>query len=275
VSDLGSTVPVREGLPANYRMRADAHYVDQLEMRRVSSEDARPLPASAQVSAPPAQLSRLDQPALNEGDLAKSLASVLSCTDLINEGMPQLTRTVAVDMIRAETQRVICALRTAAVLRQGVAEERRIVMPRAVVDRIADLIGADARLRGSRLAKAVAVTDDITLRINEDAMVTGLSAVALMMSAGLNNIHGAQLDVEVASTSSDRVSITVRQESVILPEACLKAASGRGEQANHPAVAPLIALRQIAESHGGSLAITRLPHGTQVAVDVPAASAHA
>ena len=193
---------------------------------------------------------------------------MLSCTDLLDEGMPQLTRSVAVDMIRAETHRAICALRTAAVLKQGVTEERRVVMPRTVVDRIARMIDADARLRGSRLSKAVTVTDDVTLRINDDAMVNGLSAVALMMSACLNNIHGAQLDVEVGSTASGRVSITIRQESVILPEACLKAANGRGELTSNPTVAPLVALRQIAESHGGSLAITRLPHGTQVTVEL-------
>src|SRR5262245_15447435 len=34
--------PVREGLPAGYRMRADAHYVDQLSSRRVERPvDAR------------------------------------------------------------------------------------------------------------------------------------------------------------------------------------------------------------------------------------------
>jgi hypothetical protein len=249
-------------------MRADAHYVDQLEMRRVSTDDARPLTTSAQAHIAAPSQSRHDQPVVNEGDLARSLTSVLSCTDLLDEGMPQLTRRVAVDMIRAETQRAICALRTAAVLKQGIGEERRVVLPRVVVDRISQMIDADVRLRGSRLGKAVTVADDVTLRINEDAMVNGLSAVALMMSACLNNTHGAQVDVEVGSTPSGRVSLTIRQELVILPEACLKAANGRGELASNPTVAPLVALRQIAESHGGSLAITRLPHGTQVSVEL-------
>jgi hypothetical protein len=249
-------------------MRADAHYVDQLDMRRVNTDDARPVTASAQTHAAPPAPFRHDQPVLNEGELARSLTSVLSCTDLLDEGMPQLTRSVAVDMIRAETQRAICALRTVAVLKQGIGEERRVVMPRVVVDRIAQMIAADARLRGSRLGKAVTATEDVTLRINEDAMVNGLSAVALMMSACLNNTHGAQVDVEVGSTPAGRVSLTIRQESVILPEACLKAANGRGELASNPTVAPLVALRQIAESHGGSLAITRLPHGTQVSVEL-------
>jgi hypothetical protein len=250
-------------------MRADAHYVDQLEMRRVSTDDSRPL-ASAQVTAAPPAQSRPDQFVLNEGDLAKSLTSVLSCTDLLNDGLPRLTRTVAVDMIRAETQRAICALRTAAVLKHGVPDERRLVAPRTIVERIADTVGSDARLRGSRMKIGVSVADDVKLSINEDSIVSGVSAVVLMMSAGLNDVHGAALDVEVTSSTSGRVNIAIRQESVILPEACLKAANSRGELAGSVAVAPLVALRQIAESHGGTLAITRLPHGTQVCVELAA-----
>jgi hypothetical protein len=249
-------------------MRADAHYVDQLEMRRVTAEDNRPIAPSAHVAAPPQ--TRHEQALLNEDDLAKSLTSVLSCTDLLDEGLPRLTRTVAVDMIRAETQRAICAIRTAGVLKHGVPEERRLVMPRAVIERIAATVASDARLRGSRVVTSIDITEDNRLRINEDAVVTGVSAVVLMLSAGLDDVHGADLDLVVTSPTAGRVSLAVRQESVILPEAYLKAANARGEQALTPAVAPLIALRQIAESHGGTLAISRLPHGTQVAIELAA-----
>ena len=251
-------------------MRADAHYVDQLEMRRVSGDDARPVPAAAQTTAAPPAQSRHEQSPLSEADLARSLSSVLSCTDLLTDGMPRLTRTVALDMIRAETQRAICALRAAAVLKQGISEERRLVSPRAVVERIAEMVGPDARLRGSRVTTAVAADDAVRLRINDDAVTSGVAAVVLMMSAGLDDLHGAKLDLEVTSKESDRVNITIRQESVILPEACLKAANTRGEFAGTPAVAPLVALRQIAEAHAGTLVITRLPHGTQVCVELAA-----
>ncbi len=251
-------------------MRADAHYVDQLEMRRGSTDDARPLAATAQITAAPPAQPRHDNLILDASDLAKSLTSVLSCTDLLNDAVPRLTRTVAVDMIRAETQRAICALRTAAVLKHGVPEERRVVTPRAVVEGVADTITADARLRGCRVSTAINAADDVKLRINEDCLVAGVSAVVLMMSAALNDVRGAELDVEVSSNTSGRVSIVIRQESVILPEACLKAANARGDVTSTPAVAPLVALRQIAESHGGTLAITRLPHGTQVNVELTA-----
>jgi signal transduction histidine kinase len=251
-------------------MRADAHYVDQLEMRRVTPDDARPLSASAPVTAAPPAQSRSEQSLLNESELANSLTSVLSCTDLLGDGMPPLTRTVAIDMIRAETQRTICALRTSALLKHGVPDDRRLVSPRTVLERVVDTVRADTRLRGTRLATVVSAPDDATMRINDDAIVTGLSAVVLMMSAGLNDVHGAQLDVEVAAASSGRVSLTIRQESVILPEAYLKAANTRADLATNATFAPLLALRQIAESHGGSLAITRLPHGTQVCVELAA-----
>jgi hypothetical protein len=251
-------------------MRADAHYVDQLEMRRATPDDARPIAASSQVAATPPAQSRPDTSTLNETELAKSLTSVLSCTELLHDGMPRLTRTVAIDMIRAETQRAICALRTAAVLKHGISEERRVVTPRMVVERIAATVSSDARLRGTRMGTSVSTAEDVRLRINEESIVSGIAAVVLMMSAGLNDVQGAELDVEVSSNTTGRVSLAIRQESVILPEACLKAANSRGEGAGNTAVAPLIALRQIAESHGGTLAVTRLPHGTQVAVELAA-----
>jgi hypothetical protein len=35
---------------------------------------------------------------------------------------------------------------------------------------------------------------------------------------------------------------------------------------------PLLALRQVAEAWGGRLAASRLPHGTRIAVELPAAA---
>jgi hypothetical protein len=210
---------------------------------------------------------------LNELELAKSLSAVLSCTDLLSDGMPRLTRTVAVDMIRAETQRTICALRTAHVLKHGVPLERRLVAPRAILERVAETVAAETRLRGGHVTIAGEGLDGARVRVDETCLATALASVVVMIVAGLHDVQGARLDLTSTSNgTSGRVTFAVAQESVILPDSWLKVANGPGEVNITPETAPLVALRQVAEAYAGTVSVTRLPHGTQVSVDLPAES---
>jgi hypothetical protein len=269
-----STAPVREGLPAGYRMRADAHYVDQLvaPARRALDDEARPAAAAPAAPKAAAAVSKAssDLAMLNEDVVATSLSAVMSCTDLLADGMPRLTRSVAVDMIRAETQRAICALRTSHVLKNGAPVERRLIAPRTIVERVAETIAPESRLRGCRVTTTVEVADSIKLRVDEGTLVTALSSAALMLTAGLQELQGARLDLQVASTGANRVLLSLSQESVIVPEACLRIVNTAGEPGSAQ-TAPLVALRQVAEAYGGSASASRMPHGTQFAIELPAA----
>jgi hypothetical protein len=207
---------------------------------------------------------------LNELELAKSLSAVLSCTDLLSDGMPRLTRTVAVDMIRAETQRTICALRTAHVLKHGVPLERRLVTPRVILERVAETVAAETRLRGGHVTIAGEALDAARVRVDESCLSAALASVVVMIVAGLQDVQGARLDLKLTNGTSGRVTFAVAQESVILPDSWLKIASGPGEITATPETAPLVALRQVAEAYAGAVSVTRLPHGTQVSVDLPA-----
>ena len=211
---------------------------------------------------------------LNELELAKSLVAVLSCTDLLSDGMPRLTRAVAVDMIRAETQRTICALRTAYVLRHGVPLERRLVTPRVILERVAETVAAETRLRGSYITIAGDALDAARVRVDENCLSTALASVVVIIVAGLQDVQGARLDLKLTNGTSGRVTFTLAQESVILPDSWLKVAHGQGEITTTPETAPLVALRQVAEAYAGTVSVTRLPHGTQVSVEIPTESAH-
>lgn len=252
-------------------MRADAHYVDQLVAPpgRRSADDEPRSPALAKIASAPMQ-TRGDSSMLNEHELAQSLGAVLSCTDLLSDGMPRLTRTVAIDMIRAETQRMICALRTSHLLKHGVPQERRLVTPRVIIERVAETVAPEARLRGSQVTVVSDAPDSSKIRVDESCLATALASVVVMISAGLHDVQGARLDLKVANGTAGRVTFAVAQESVILPDSWLKVASGAvGEISNTPETAPLVALRQVAEAYAGSLSVSRLPHGTQVAVELP------
>ena len=206
---------------------------------------------------------------LNEEELAKSLTAVLSCTDLVVDGMPKLTRAVALDMIRAEAQRTICALRSAHVLKHGVPPERRKLDARTVMDRVAETVAPETRLRGSRASVVADAADGLKILADENSLVQALSSVVVMLSVGLHDVQGARLDLKVSSHESGRVTFAIAQESVILPDGYLKTASAP-DPISTPETAPLLALRQFADAYGGSVAVTRLPHGTQVSLELPA-----
>lgn len=254
-------------------MRADAHYVDQLVApapRRADDEARTPLPPpKATATTSPI---RTESAVLNEEELAKSLSAVLSCTDLVVDGMPRLTRAVALDMIRAEAQRTICALRAAHVLKHGVPAERRKLDARAVMERVVDTVGPETRLRGSRVSVASDAGDALEIRADETGLVMALSSVVVMLSMGLHDVQGARLDLKVSGGDSGRVTFAIAQESVILPDSYLKIASAPDAMGT-PETAPLLALRHFADAYGGGVAVTRLPHGTQVSLELPAAAA--
>jgi hypothetical protein len=212
-----------------------------------------------------------DVDVLNEQTLATSLAAVLSCTDLLADGMPRLTRTVALDMIRAETQRAIAALRTSHALKHGVSQERRLAEPRALVDAVREFVTPEARLRGSRLTTTIDVPDSARLRVDTESIVDALSSVVLLLSAGLHDVQGARLEIKATASGADRVTFVIAQESVIVPDAYLKIVTA-GAEAAMPVTAPLVALRRVADAHGGTANATRLAHGTQVSLELPLAA---
>ena len=237
-------------------------------VRRLTEDEARSLAAAAHAAAIAPPSPHRPPAVLDESGLAAALASVLSCTDLLSDGVPRLTRQVAVDMIRAETQRAICALRTAELLAHGVPDVRRAIHPQRVVDSVIDAVGPEVRLRGTRVFTRVEVGDRATLHVDEPLLVSALSAVALTLSAGLQDVHGARLDVNITSDTVGKVTVSIAQESVILPNAYLAIATASQPDVDR-AVGPLVALRRLAESYGGTIAIDRLAHGTQVSITLP------
>src|SRR6185436_2963968 len=97
----------REGLPPSYRMRADAHYVDQLSSR---IPDAPPPRASA-AGAPPRVN---DAEAANQ--VLAAIATIQSAATLASDDGSPLVRRVALDLSRASAWRASWQMRAASVL---------------------------------------------------------------------------------------------------------------------------------------------------------------
>jgi signal transduction histidine kinase len=244
-------------------MRADAHYVDQLDAPAAPRTATRPAAAAARAS----QLSALNAV---DHEIANALAAVLSSTSLLGDDTPRLTRKVTVEMIRAEVQRAACTLRMASVLRHGVPEHRRLVAVKDVVQRAADGLAADARLRGIHVSTEN-TSNGALLNVDPELLASALSAVALTLCAALNHVDEAGLRLTAGPESNGRITLTIEQDFVVLPETWLTVptAAAALDAASGQQIVPLLALCQVVDAYAGKLVTSRLPHGSRVEVDLP------
>ena len=338
-----STPAFREGLPPNYRMRADAHYVDQLDsppaitvqvvaitavesddtqmpiavlvdsirrhgvieplivqkrdrryrviagrkrlaaaaaaglrevpciVRRMADEEAQVLAGASRIAAVPAEVATPSSLAVVDEEIARSLGAVLSSTGVLGEEASRLTHEVTIEVMRAEAQRAYCQLRTASILRNGLGDSRRFVAPRDIIQRIADLVAADARLRGITVTTSWIGTERSMLNVHAEALSCALSAVALRLFSALGRVDAASLSVTASADSAGQVTFAVEQDFVVVPESWVAGAltaTAADAPGGHQLV-PLIALGQLVEGYGGNLTTSRLAHGTRVSVDLP------
>jgi len=235
---------------------------------RVSDDEARMLAAAASLSVPSGSEVKTSSLVGIDGDLANSLSAVVSCTALLSDATPRLTRTMSVGLIQAELRRAICILHATRVLRHGVPVEQQAVSPREVVRRVSEALTADSRLSGVGVDASINLADGAMVRADEELLVQGLIGVGLMLSADVANINGARLTLSAASEPGDRLVISITQNSVVVPQAWPFLPSHAG--VDGPAgPTPILARRQVAEAYGGQLSAARLPLGSRVLVELP------
>jgi hypothetical protein len=238
-------------------------------VQQIGDEEARALAAAVRDAVPPRaeqrgesrnpNLSMLDEAMVN------SLSAVISSTTLLSEAGPRLARTVAIDMIRAETRRALCLLHTARELRYGLPTELRILSPAAVVQHVVDMLVPESQLRGIAVDSSISIFEGSVIRVNEELLAHALFGAALMITAPLNAFHGPRVRVIATCESAGKVTLAVMQQSVAVPHTWPSAPDGPEAYA----LVPILALRHLAEAYGGRLSTTRLPDGTRVALELP------
>ena len=145
----------REGLPRSFRMRHDAHYVDELMSR---SPDAPPLEPDARSrrlpeprpraveDAPPAAVPHATAAGRSIAAVAARLESVVAHAEVI--GAPVTAFSAVASSVRVELLRVARLARAAAVLYDRELPLRRILSAREVADATGAASAPVARLAG-------------------------------------------------------------------------------------------------------------------------------
>lgn len=215
--DAAATPPVREGLPRTFRMRADKHYVEMLDAPPQGSPEPEAALAGSRQSAASSPDVDEDLPAAAAAgrDLAQSLATLRTSTNLLTDRGPALAATVAANLIRAEAWRATCLLTVAQFLRGDKTPALRVVRARAVAEQVLASIEPERRLRGVTLDAQIAVGESV-MAADEDLLVTALSGV-LMATLALAPEQSDFVVVFAAETRGGEVTFTIAQEQARVP----------------------------------------------------------
>jgi hypothetical protein len=243
--------PVREGLPPGYRMRADAHYVDQLSSRRSDRQsaarvtdvapsepavdlrerrDARERPFDSAQGRPfdsaqgrpfdSAQGRPFDSAQGRRADkafaqLAEDVASIESAAAVLAGDVSPMTRSANVDVIVAQAWRASWLLRAMAILDSS---HRGYQRPRPlgfILTEVCQRLSAESRLSG--FALTVHASDwNTPVSVDEGALVTGLTGAVLGTLGVVGRSEGVTVRLSASAAAGELRSVEVSQDDVMV-----------------------------------------------------------
>lgn len=196
--------PAREGLPAGYRMRADAHYVDQLSSRRadrVADGDRRD-----------ARERRADRAF---AQLTEDVSSIASAAAVLAGDVSPMTRRANVDVIVAQAWRASWLLRAMAILdhsHRGHARPRPLGF---ILTEVCERLAAESRL--SAFALTVHASDwNAPVAVDEPALVTGLTGAVFATLGLAGRADGMTIRLGASASGGELRSVDVVQEDVMV-----------------------------------------------------------
>jgi hypothetical protein len=278
--------PEREGLPSTYRMRADAHYVDQLiartdvahaEPRRERAADRgrvlhradkdtdaaadRPSDAAPRRDPREARIERA------MAQLSADVTAILSAAASLGADAAPLARRVSTDLIQSQAWRAAWLLR-AWPLVEGT--HRWAARPRnlgAVLGQLRDRFAAECRLAGFNL-HLHASDWNATVTIDEPALITGLAGAVIAALSCNDETDGLAVRVACTTVAGELRTVEVSQDGAAVPSHAVSRffdPSWTDRPGGWVAGLGAAAARAIAQHQGGSASLAPAdPNGTLI-----------
>ena len=244
---------VRQGLPPGFRMRHDAHYVDELESRRRPADPVAPglaFPTSIPVTF-----------ALR--DMSQELEGVASCFNLVDRRARPLRERVGLSLARVGVQRNMRAFQALRVLLEDPAPERAPISLNTIVEQTVQSFDEELRIIDSRTALDL---HEGPIRTNADARMLLIAIQGCVGTlASMIEASGQGGAIHLATRIGEGVACCeMRQDSYRM------AADRFGRLADLewcerpggiPAGISLAAAARVAQAHGGALDAHRTEAG--------------
>jgi hypothetical protein len=252
-SSIDRQRPVRQGLPSGYRMRHDAHYVDELESRRRLPDVAPPalaFPTSIPVTF-----------ALR--DMSQELEGVASCFNLVASAARPLRERMGLSLARVGVERNMRAFQALRVLLEDPPPEPKPVSLNAIVEHTVAGFEAELRLTGSRVALDL---PDMTIRLNADARMLSVALQACVGTlVSLVEASHAEGAIHVSARIAEGIAGCEMRQDVYRLSADQFSRLTDLEWSERPGGIPagigLAAAARIAQAHGGTLDARRTEAG--------------
>jgi hypothetical protein len=222
---------IRQGLPAEYRMRHDAHYVEELATRpKETSSDSAASPEPQAISMPAAL-----------SDLCQEFEGLASCFNLFDQSARPLRERLGLSLAKIGVQRSIRYARQLRVLLEDPHPLQRELRLDEAIRRAFEDFREELRLTEATLAIEVP-SSPLVVRADASLLQTAIGACAGATIA-LIELGGRPADLQVSAFKADEVvHCEFRQDSYAMG----------GEPSRAISVA-LSAARRIAQLHGGKL----------------------
>ncbi len=244
---------LRQGLPPTYRMRHDAHYVDELESRRRAGDPTGPVlafPTSIPVTF-----------ALR--DMSQELEGVASCFNLIAARARPLRERIGLSLARVGVQRNMRAFQALRVLLEDPSPEMGPVSLNNLVEQTVRALEEELRVTESHASLDL---HDGPIRLNADAR---LLTVALQACVGalvaLVEASGQGGAIHVATKIAESTAYCELRQDTYRMSADQFTRLSDLEWSDRPGGIPagitLAAAARIAQAHGGTLDARRTEAG--------------
>jgi hypothetical protein len=260
--------PDREGLPSGYRMRADAHYVEQLASRRADKDKGEGRPAVVSDGDADGQAEarerRTEKLLALIGD---EIASIGAAASLLTVAGTSLARRLSVDLIRAQAWRASWLVRSHALIDGAARGHSRPRPVSALVEQIRQGLGPEFRLAGVRLQ--IHASDwNASVSVDEASIVAGVTGAVMATLGILGHAEGAVVSITFDVSGDELRSIEVAQDDVMASPA-LGQRFGDLSWTDRPggftAAIGALSARAAAQQHGGSASVAvGERHGTAI-----------
>lgn len=257
--------PQREGLPPDFRMRHDAHYVDELLSRgrghrvvaipaRENGDERRSPWTDAAPAAPPARV---------YAEVVESLEAIGTCLQLFRDTARPAAERVALDLIETETARAAWLVQALSVLDEEPPVANGAVELEAVANRVARLL-APGRYRAGAALRIETSAPGLRARGDESLLTLAVAAIATALQAATERTAEAVVRIQIADEAGGRVRIEALQEALRMP-ASWRARFLDPEWVDWPGgrriAIGLAAASRIAQLHRGTLTMGGAEHG--------------
>jgi hypothetical protein len=250
--------PARQGLPSGYRMRHDAHYVDELESRRRPS-DTSPAALVFPTSIPVTFALR---------DMSQELEGVASCFNLVSTRGRGLRERMGLSLARVGVDRNMRAFQALRVLLEDPPPEPRPLSLNALIEHTVQGFADELRLTNATVSLDLG---DSVVRLDADARMLSLALQACVGTL-VSLVEASSMDGSIHITS--RVGeglawIEMRQDAYRLSAdqfSRLADLEWSERPGGIPAGTALAAAARIAQAHGGALDARRTEGGGCVLV---------